>query len=406
VGAVTDELTTPLGVDRPEPRPSALKVAAPRIAAAFVSVVVVGFVGVSLFFGDSRGGIPHVRVPIVTRTAPPEPAAKPDPKPAEPVAESAPNRRSAEQVETASGVSVTRPAGTSAPTSVIVQVPTEPSRTLKAAPDSRLVERSRFGLLPKVGPDGARPSVVYARPADLLPGGVKPVSRIAIVVGGLGISDTATADAIAKLPLPITLAFAPYGANIASQAARAREAGHETMLQVPMEPFDYPDSDPGPHTLTVGARASDNIDHLQWAMGRFTGFIGIMNYMGGKLTADASAMAPLLREITTRGLVVLDDGSSSRSRLAELAGEAAGARADMVLDITPRAADIDRALQALEAKAAQRGLAVGSASALPLSLERIRAWAQTLEARGILLVPVSAAFGTGTRKAAVERPTP
>ena len=30
--------------------------------------------------------------------------------------------------------------------------------------------------------------------------------------------------------------------------ARASD-GHEVMLQVPMEPFDYPDNDPGPHTL-------------------------------------------------------------------------------------------------------------------------------------------------------------
>jgi polysaccharide deacetylase 2 family uncharacterized protein YibQ len=189
------------------------------------------------------------------------------------------------------------------------------------------------------------------------------------------------------------------------QAARAREAGHEIMLQVPMEPFDYPDSDPGPHTLTVGARPAENIEHLHWALGRFTGFIGVMNYMGGKLTADANAVTPVLRDIGGRGLVVLDDGSSSRSRLTELAGEGIGARADVVLDAVPRGADIDRALQALEANAAARGFAIGSASALPMSLERIGAWTRTLEARGILLVPVSAAFGTGSRKA-VERPVP
>lgn len=409
MGAVTDELTTPLGVDRPEPRPSALKSVGVKAAAALVSLVVVAFVGISLWFGDSLGGIPHVRVPIVTRAAAPEPPPKPvqdAAKPADPAADSVPNRRSAEQIETASGVLVTRPAGTNAPSSVVVQVPDEPSRGLKAAPDPRLVERSRFGTLPKVGPDGSRASVVYARPAGSLPGGARPVSRVAIVIGGLGISDVATADAIEKLPLPVTLAFAPYGASTASQAARAREAGHEIMLQVPMEPFDYPDSDPGPHTLTAGARPAENIDHLNWALGRFSGFIGVMNYMGGKLTADANALPPLLREITSRGLVILDDGSSSRSRLTELAGEGNGARADVVLDAVARAADIDNALRTLETTAASRGLAIGSASALPMSLERIQLWARTLESRGILLVPVSAAFGAGARKTAAERPSP
>jgi polysaccharide deacetylase 2 family uncharacterized protein YibQ len=412
VGAVTDELTRPLGVDRPEPAPSALKAVGIKVAAAIVTVAALGFVGVSLWLGDQNGGVPHVSVPIVVRTEPapkpPQDAAEaPQPKTPNPDAQAAlpGDRRSAEQVETASGVAVTRPTGTSAPASVIVQVPDDTGRGLKAAPDPRLVERSRYGSLPKIGPDGARPSIVYARPAGSLPGGAKPVSRIALVIGGLGISDAATADAIDKLPAPITLAFAPYGNTAALQAARAREAGHEIMLQVPMEPFDYPDSDPGPHTLTVGARPAENIEHLHWALGRFTGFIGVMNYMGGKLTADANAVTPVLRDIGGRGLVVLDDGSSSRSRLTELAGEGIGARADVVLDAVPRGADIDRALQALEANAAARGFAIGSASALPMSLERIGAWTRTLEARGILLVPVSAAFGTGSRKA-VERPVP
>lgn len=36
-------------------------------------------------------------------------------------------------------------------------------------------------------------------------------------------------------------------------ATRAREAGHEILLQLPMEPFDYPDSDPGPQTLLASA---------------------------------------------------------------------------------------------------------------------------------------------------------
>ena len=405
--AATDELTRPLGVDRPEPRPSALKKVVVRTAAGLATAATLGLIGISLWSGDQFGGIPHVRVPIVTAPVP-TPAPAPDVKPAEtPLAPAtSPNRRSAEQVETDSGVSVTRPAGTSAPTSVIVRVPDLPNIALKVAPDPRLVEKSRFGGLPKIGPDGARPAVIYARPAGSLPGGAKPVARIAIVIGGLGISDSATADAITKLPPAVTLAFAPYGGSTATQAARARETGHEIMLQVPMEPFDYPDSDPGPHTLKVAARPSENIDHLQWAMGRMSGFVGIMNYMGAKLTADPTALTPILREVASRGLVVLDDGSSSRSRLTELAGEGLAARADVVLDAIPRASEIDKALLALESAAMSRGLAVGSASALPVSLDRIQAWARTLEARGFLLVPVSGAYGSGARKAVVERPSP
>ena len=79
--------------------------------------------------------------------------------------------------------------------------------------------------------------------------------------------------------------------------ARAREAGHEALLQVPMEPFDYPDSDPGPQTLLTSSRPPENLDRLSWVMSRFSGFVGIVNYMGAKLTSDPAALEPVLREI-------------------------------------------------------------------------------------------------------------
>jgi polysaccharide deacetylase 2 family uncharacterized protein YibQ len=40
--------------------------------------------------------------------------------------------------------------------------------------------------------------------------------------------------------------------------------------------------------------------------------------------------------------------------------------------------------------ARSRGVAVGAASALPVSIDRIARWAKAAEARGITLVPVSA----------------
>ena len=73
--------------------------------------------------------------------------------------------------------------------------------------------------------------------------------RIAIVIEGLGIGANSTAEALAKLPAAVTFAFSPYGTDLERWVARARGEGHEVLLQVGMEPFDYPDNDPGPQTL-------------------------------------------------------------------------------------------------------------------------------------------------------------
>jgi polysaccharide deacetylase 2 family uncharacterized protein YibQ len=135
-------------------------------------------------------------------------------------------------------------------------------------------------------------------------------------------------------------------------------------------------------------------------MGRLTGYIGLMNYMGGKLTSESQALAPILRETGARGLGFLDDGSSSRSVVTSFKGETSVARAELVIDASSRPDAIDRALERLEAAARSGGIAIGTATALPLSVERIARWAKGLEARGVLLVPVSAGLRNASREGA------
>lgn len=341
--------------------------------------------------GDPQGGEPRVTAAIALRE-PDSAAPAAIPAPEKP----APAQRSAGEVESASGVTVVRPGGTAAPSdAVVIRVPGAEPVALAPAPDPRLVERGRHGNVPRLGEGRLRPLDVYARPD---PGGGGP--RVAILVSGLGIGQAATASAITRLPPAISLAFAPYGNDLERMVARAREAGHEALLQAPMEPFDYPDSDPGPQTLLTSSRPSENLDRLSWAMSRFSGFVAIVNYMGAKLTSDAAALEPILREMAGRGLGYVDDGTSPRSVAPGIAAKTKlpMARAEIVLDAIPRPDAIDRELARLEGQARSRGFALASASALPLSIDRIARWTREAEARGIRLVPVSTALrGGGTR---------
>jgi uncharacterized protein len=61
-----------------------------------------------------------------------------------------------------------------------------------------------------------------------------------------------------------------------------------------------------------------------------------------------------------------------------------------VLDAVPTPDEIDRALGRLEMTARERSVAVGIASALPVSLEHIGKWAKAAESRGLLLIPITA----------------
>ncbi len=96
---------------------------------------------------------------------------------------------------------------------------------------------------------------------------------IAIICHGLGESKTATSGAI-KLPEAVALSFSPYAKDTASWAAAARVAGHEVFVDLPLEPANYPASDPGPYGLMAGKGPAENTTRLQWLMSRFPAYVG------------------------------------------------------------------------------------------------------------------------------------
>jgi polysaccharide deacetylase 2 family uncharacterized protein YibQ len=262
---------------------------------------------------------------------------------------------------------------------------------MMAGIDQRLLEKSRYGMIPVVA-DGLKPFTVYAAEADRAKAAKMPV--VAIVIGGLGVGAAKTADAIMKLPPAVTLAFTPYGSDPGKLAERARAQRHELLLQIPMEPFDYPDNDPGPQTLLATLGPEQNLDRLYWHLSRFQGYAGIANFMGARFVATDAVMQPVIREAAKRGLSYFDDGASPRSVAPSLAVAQAlpFAKADISIDAVPTSTEIDRALAKLESLARERGIAVGVASALPISIERISSWIKALDSHGIMLVPLTTAM--------------
>jgi polysaccharide deacetylase 2 family uncharacterized protein YibQ len=297
---------------------------------------------------------------------------------------------SVSEIESQSGVKITRHGESDASTAVIIQIDKPAAVRLAAAPDKRVAEKGRYGLLPKIGADGAKPMDIYARPF-VTSGKIKTgAPRVALVVGGVGLNAASSAAAIEELPEEVTLAFAPYGANLDALAARARSHGHEIVLQAPMEPFDYPQNNPGPHTLVTGA--ADGLDDLHWLLSRFSGYAGVMNFLGARFTADQQALTPALGDIAQRGLFYLDDGSSPQSQAATVAARAAlpNARVDVTLDARQTPQSLDAALAQLEALARKNGSAIGFANAMPATITRLARFARDLERRGVALAPVTA----------------
>ncbi len=266
--------------------------------------------------------------------------------------------------------------------------PEESSVFMAPAPDPGLVEDTPLGALPRISEDGRQPWQVYARPfnnSDKRP-------RIAIVIVDLGLSRVETDAAIERLPPAVTLAFDVQSPVVGAWCARARQAGHETLLSLPMEPFDYPRSDPGPDTLLTNIPNSDNIQRLNKALMQANGYIGITTLTGSRFTTDPAKMAPILEILHKRGLMVFDARIAPHSAITDLARTAhiPVAVNTQRIDRNLSPAAIDETLSQLEQTARLNGKAVAMAPPLPIIIDRLAVWSKKLNRDGIALAPLSA----------------
>ncbi|MEZ5946448.1 MAG: divergent polysaccharide deacetylase family protein [Hyphomonas sp.] len=271
--------------------------------------------------------------------------------------------------------------------------------SLDKAPVAGMTEKVNGLTLPRVAPDGRSPADVYARPFSNPAN--KPVA--ALVIGGLGINTTHTWSAIRELPPEVTLSFAPDANKLQTWINEARAAGHEVLIEAPMEAYDYGRMKMHPQTLLADGAEADNIKRLDTLLSRASGYFGLVNYQGAKFGDNEDAMRPVLDAISQRGLALVDDGSLDTKRMDRLSATTRlrYARADVTLDARLSAEEISSSLMELETTALEKGAALGAGYAFPITIEMAKAWAAGLEQKGILLAPVSA-LSAVTPQGAIE----
>ncbi|MDX8441214.1 divergent polysaccharide deacetylase family protein [Mesorhizobium australafricanum] len=381
------DIERPLGQSLQPKRPASRGIGSGSLVAVLAVLTVIGVSGAIALREKPFRKPQEIAVSTPKVTAAPVPAAAPAPAP---VAAAAPQAGTPMKGGGPQIIHVQTEEGDGPPkAAIVIRDPSTLGQNLKVAhiPDRALIEASDTGPLPMRSADGRRPFDVYARPWSGARG-----ARVAIVIGGLAVSQTGTQAAIAKLPAEVTLAFAPQGNSIGRWMQAARQSGHEIVMQVPLEPFDYPNVNPGRNTLTVSASPDENLKSLHWALSRTTNYTGVMNYMGARFSADPSAMEPFMAELGKRGLAYVDDGSLARSVASDLALKdgvpfVAG---DMAIDAVQDRGEILKKLDSLEATARAKGSAVGIGSAFDITVDTVTSWIAEAKKRGIEIVPISA----------------
>ncbi len=216
--------------------------------------------------------------------------------------------------------------------------------------------------------------------------GKKPV--IAIVVDDMGVSHKRTAQ-ISSLEYPLTSSFLTYATNLKTQIYKAKEAGHEIMAHLPMEP--KASINVSPDVLTTSMSMEDVETQLEQMLDKFDALCGVNNHMGSRFTEDDKRMNVVMQKLAQKNLFFLDSKTTAHS-VAQEAAKKNNVRyvsRNVFLDNEDKFDYIIRQLQKTEIIARKKGYAVAIGHPKEQTFKALKVWLPTLKSRGIRLVPLS-----------------
>jgi polysaccharide deacetylase 2 family uncharacterized protein YibQ len=214
--------------------------------------------------------------------------------------------------------------------------------------------------------------------------------RVAVIVDDLG-ARRDVFDPLRDIRRPLTIAVLP-GLPLSEWTAReAAQAGMEVILDLPMEPYRFPEVDPGPGALLMTMSPQELQAQVGAHLASVPGAVGVTNHMGSRMTEDRARMRTVLEVLAGRRLFLVD-GLASNLSLAYDEAKALGLRAgrrQIVVDHKGGEAGDRVQWDEVAWWAERRGEVIVIAHGHPLTARLLREYVPRWEARGIRLVPVS-----------------
>ena len=259
--------------------------------------------------------------------------------------------------------------------------PLSPIRLAAARPTTRPLGQQRVAPAPAPRQFWAENAVVHSVPTG--------TPMIAIILDDMGL-DRPRSERATRLPGPLTLSYISYADDLIAQTGLARARGHELMLHLPMEPEG--DADPGPGALLMKLSDAELHERIDFALGRFPGFVAINNHMGSRFTADPVRMRLVLGAIRRSGHLFLDSLTTPRAvalSLGPIMGVPTIAR-DVFLDDVDSQEEVQFRLLKAEQIAETEGTAIAIGHPRDATLAVLEDWIAERATRSAKLVPVSA----------------
>jgi polysaccharide deacetylase 2 family uncharacterized protein YibQ len=209
--------------------------------------------------------------------------------------------------------------------------------------------------------------------------------RLAIVIDDLG-SDRAQADALFRLPYPLTLSVLPHQSNSGEIAEEAHRRGYQVLLHLPMastggendEPIEL---QPGMDSSAVGRTFAAMLETVPYA-------VGVNNHEGSRGTSNPALMSELMPLLRERKLFFVDSRTTAAT-VAEAAAHHAGVPAtsrNVFLDDEQSPGAIRKQFALAVRDAREKGSALAIGHPHPETLQVLAEMLPEVERQGVTLV--------------------
>jgi polysaccharide deacetylase 2 family uncharacterized protein YibQ len=213
--------------------------------------------------------------------------------------------------------------------------------------------------------------------------------RIALIIDDLGY-DRDMAISFLQLDLPLTFSVLPIAPHTETIVHEAKRRGRELMLHLPMEPRNYPSSNPGPGALLTNMDETEIRRTLDAHLGRVAGSRGVNHHMGSYFTERNDKMGIVLEELKKRNLFYIDSRTTKETVALEMAKKMglSAARRHVFLDNELSPKRIRFQMERLLGMARRTGVAIGIAHPHEETLQVLKDYQDRL-GKTVKVVPAS-----------------
>ena len=214
--------------------------------------------------------------------------------------------------------------------------------------------------------------------------------RLTIIIDDLGHNFEAARRFI-ELELPLSFAVLPQRTYSKRIAELAREKGREVMLHLPMEPYDYPETNPGPGAILAHMTKQELIDMLEKDLASVPQAIGVSNHMGSFLTSEKEVMETVMGYLKVNDLFFVDSLTAPDTVAYKVAKkmDVKAARRTMFLDNIQDVQAITENIMLMAEKSRKIDGLIAIAHPYPTTYEAFKLALPRLRENGIEVVPIS-----------------